>query len=183
MRLFVALMMPPELRGPLGLAQAMLPPPLRPVHPEDLHLTLAFAGEVAGDVAADLDLALGALRAASFPLRIAGLDVFGRPPRSAHAMVETAPALVHLRGKVLRALRAAGLDTLHEAFRPHVTLARFAERGIDAGRIGAWAAAGLPMACPPFAVSEFALCRSHPGGGGDAPRYEVLVRYPLDTPR
>ena len=181
MRLFVAIMMPPEARVPLGFAQALLPPPVRPVHPEDLHLTLAFAGEVAGDVAADLDVALAALRAPGFVMRLAGLDVFGRPPRSAHARVAEEPALSHLRAKVLRALHAAGLAPPHEAFRPHVTLARFPARGVDAGRIGGWAAAGLPMACPPVAVREFALCQSHPGGGGDAPRYEVLVRYPLGT--
>jgi 2'-5' RNA ligase len=131
MRSFVALQVPEELTAPLLAVQAAIPEG-RPVPPENLHLTLAFLGEVAEPA---LDLLISDLADRRLPsCRIVprGLALYGgSDPKLLAVDMEPLPDLLDLQAQVVRAARAAGLDLKRERFRPHVTLVRFG-RGLSA---------------------------------------------------
>lgn len=176
-RAFAAIALPEAVRFDLGLLAQGLPLP-RPVPPENLHLTLAFLGEVPGSVLADVDVALGAVRAAAFPLTLAGVDLFGgAKARMVYAGVAAAPALLHLQSKVETAVRGAGIAVPARRYMPHVTLARLPERLDNRERLERAVAMRGGYAGPTFMVEAFHLYRSHLRRGGSV--YEELASYPL----
>lgn len=179
-RAFVALPLPDAVRQRLNLLQFLLPLPRR-VAPENLHLTLAFLGEVPGHLLEDAHHALEAIRAAPFALSLAGVGSFGgSEPRAVYAGVAPAPALEHLQRKVATALRRAGIGLEKRRFTPHVTLARLNPERLspqDRMRLSDALAANASFSTEPFQVEAFALYRSHLGGEGA--HYEELARYPL----
>lgn len=179
MRLFVAIPMPQEVADRLAGLMGGLDG-ARWVDPDDLHLTLRFAGEVGGGTADDLAAQLQALRAPAFDLRLAGFDTFGsgRRLRALWAGVEASPALALLQGRVEAAARAAGLDAEPRRFVPHVTLARFGGGGVGEEAVGRWMAERAPFAAGPFPVREAVLFESFPGR--DGPHYEPRLAVPLD---
>lgn len=177
-RAFVGIGMPDEIAAALGAAQTGLPGRL--IEPENLHLTLAFLGELPGPALEDVHYALDGLSAPVFQLRLEGVDSFGRPqPTSAHVRAMPDAGLSHLRSKVARAVREAGAALDGRRFTPHVTLARFGA-GLgpdDAQDLAAWFGRRADFRAGPFPVSEFTLFRSHLGRRGAA--YEALEHYPL----
>lgn len=177
LRLFVALPLPDPIRQQLNLLQFLLPLPRR-VPPENLHLTLAFLGEIPSDLAEDAHHALEAIRAPAFALTLSGVGAFGEAqPRLVYAGVRPAPELDHLHRKVDTALRRAGVAPERRRFHPHVTLGRFDPRAVDRPRLAAAMVANDGFAAGPFPVDSFALYRSHLGREGA--HYEDLARYPL----
>jgi 2'-5' RNA ligase len=176
-RAFIALPLPPAIRSQLAVTQFLLPLP-RPVPPENLHVTLAFLGEVAEHVLEEVDAALSQLRAPPLSLAIDGLGAFGGDrPRSVHARLAPSPPLDHLQARVAWAVRSAGLPLEGKRFVAHVTLGRFtpglvgaAELAKAFGEIGA-------VTSPPFTVSAFVLYRSLRRAEG--PVYDALADYPL----
>src|ERR1700735_4289745 len=90
MRLFVAVVPPPEVLTDLGAAVAprQAEPAahrdLRGTGPEDWHVTLAFLGDVPGPVATALGPALERAAAGHrpFPLALAGGGAFPAPPHA-----------------------------------------------------------------------------------------------------
>lgn len=183
MRVFVAITLPEDLADALeDLALDLRAG--EPVPVENLHLTLAFLGEQPQGVVEDLHLALGAVQAPGFDLRIAGLDIFGpeTAPRLIHAAVDPVPGLTLLHRKILGALHDCGLMPDRSRFRPHITLRRFSRRlePADLARIGRFLAAQGDFALPPFAVDSFALFESRLGRQGA--QYTELARYPLTPP-
>ena len=93
LRLFVGIEFPPELKLRLSLLSTGMPG-ARWVDAGNFHLTLRFIGEVGRDVAADIDDALGRLRARRFTLQLAGTGVFGGDrPRALWVGVEREPEL------------------------------------------------------------------------------------------
>ena len=92
MRLFVAVVPPPEVLADLGAAVAprqadqAVHRDLRWTGPEDWHVTLAFLGDVPGPVATGLAPALERAAAGHrpFPLALAGAGAF---PAAPHARV------------------------------------------------------------------------------------------------
>lgn len=176
-RTFVALALPEEVRFDLMLLQSGLPLP-RPVPQENLHLTLVFLGELPEPMVADLDLALGRIRAPAFEVALAGLDAFGgQKPRVVYVGTNANPALVHLQAKVSAAARAAGAEIEARRFVPHVTLARL-RPGEFEPRLGHALALRGGYAAPRFRAEDFRLFRSWLGAGGST--YQELARYPLD---
>ena len=124
MRAFVGVELPEALSEALEGVQAALPG--RHVALDNLHLTLAFLGEVDEGKVWALAEGLAELRLAAPELRVTGLDVFGgRRPNLCFASVEKTPALEAAREAVQRVCRSAGIDLRRERFRPHVTLSRF----------------------------------------------------------
>ncbi len=125
MRAFVALDLPEALtEACLRLQEAM---PLGRATPVDnLHLTLAFLGEVDPSVLEELHRELEGRRLPRCPLVPAGLSCMGgRGPRLLALEVAAEPALCALQAEVAKAVRAAGLTLPRTRFRPHVTLLRF----------------------------------------------------------
>ncbi|MDQ2091871.1 RNA 2',3'-cyclic phosphodiesterase [Marimonas arenosa] len=173
MRAFIAVDLPEALRAALEQGQEGLPG--RPVPSENLHLTLAFLGEVAEPVLHDVHEGLSGLRLTAPELRVSELDVFGgRRPNLCFAAVAMVPDLEAAQRAVVRVCRAAGVDLRRERFRPHVTLARF---GRELGRREAERlAAKLGVVhLPPERAESFSLCRSDLRPEG--PVYSMLAQY------
>ena len=91
-----------------------------------LHLTLAFLGEVDEDMAMRVVAALAAIDSAAIDVSLSGIGTFGTPDRPKALWIGAQPsdALAALAAKVEQACRRAGAPLERRAFVPHVTLAR-----------------------------------------------------------
>lgn len=176
MRLFVAIALPEDLRARLATLQEGLPG-ARWVDPDNLHLTLRFIGEVDGDQAHDLDAALSQVRAARFPLTLAGVDRFGQGRKSRALWVGVAPVpeLDRLQRKIEQAVQAAGLAPEGRKFKAHVTLARF--RGNPGHRLHDYLARHALFRAETFEAREFVLYSSFLAQAGAIHTPEAV--YPL----
>ncbi|MEM6486952.1 MAG: RNA 2',3'-cyclic phosphodiesterase [Pseudomonadota bacterium] len=180
-RCFVAFGLPREVRWRLEGAQAGLPVG-RAVPPENLHVTVAFLGELPGPAVDDVHYALSDLALPGFSMAMDGVGLFGgRAPTSLYARVVPDPALAYLHRKVTQALRSAGVSPKAGRYIPHATLARFSAgglRGEDAEAIQRFVANRLSLKIPAFEVEALTLFRSRLG---KTARYEALAHYPLAT--
>ena len=175
LRVFVGIEFPPELKLRLSLLSTGMPG-ARWVDAGNFHLTLRFIGEVGRDVAADIDEALGRLRARRFTLQLAGVGIFGGDkPRQLWVGVEREPELVSLRVKIEQALIRIGLDPEPRKFVPHVTLARLRDPALD--ELGDFLAANARFRAAPLPVEHFSLIASFPTKAGSI--YEDQADYPL----
>ncbi len=124
-RLFVALDLPLSCRERLGtLAQEIRG--ARWLAVEDLHLTLAFLGEVSPHQREDLSESLESIDFAAFSVDFSGIGFFPRRGEPTTLWVGCRPSaeLVSLKKKVDRALLGSGFPLERRRFRPHVTIAR-----------------------------------------------------------
>lgn len=176
LRLFVGLSLPDDIRRDLAALCIGLPA-ARWVDPQTLHMTLRFIGEVDGAVAEDVHDALSCVAAPGFCLALSGVDCFASSGKvhTLWAGVAKEPLLVHLQGKIERALVRAGIEPERRKFKPHVTLARFRSGAPD--RLGPYFQRHSRFSSEPFLVDRFVLFRSHLGSEGA--HYEVLATYPL----
>ncbi len=174
-RLFVGLALPTVLKQKLGILQGGLPN-ARWTPQENLHLTLRFIGEVDEAMADDIDEALQAIRAAGFALDIGGLGTFAAGRRGYHLWVgaKRSPELLHLQGKVERAVVRAGGKPQGRRFQPHITLAALKDPPLD--RLKDFIA-GHNLFQATLPVSAFTLFSSHLGHGD--PIYRAERDYPL----
>ncbi len=176
-RAFAAIPLPGALQERLAALSLMLPLPRRVVA-ENLHLTLAFLGEVPEPVVGEAHMAFGAIAAPGFALVPRGLGVFGGGrPRVVYAGFAPEPALDRLQAKVETAARHAGAPVEARRFMPHVTLARLKPGEVEAARLEHALLQLAGFAAPPFEVAHFVLYRSFLGHG--QAHYEELARYPL----
>jgi 2'-5' RNA ligase len=136
---------------------------------ENLHLTLAFVGEVATDRVEAL-VAAGLAATAGVPAFDLVLDRVGafRGSGIAWAGASSVPAeLAQLLGQLNAALTAQGFRTDPRPFQAHVTLARRCRRQPRAIQ-------ATPIA---WIVAKLALNASDLGAAG--PRYRELAAWPL----
>jgi 2'-5' RNA ligase len=174
-RLFTAIEIPEPLRMRLSLLRAPIGG-ARWVQPEDMHITLRFAGDIDGRTADDFADLLADVNVPPFMATIVGGGAYGgRDPRVLWAGVKAGPELEALYRANERAARAAGLDPDPRDFRPHVTLARM--RGARYGAVARFLAENGALHLEPFPVSRFVLLSARPGSGG--PPYAVEAAYPL----
>jgi 2'-5' RNA ligase len=171
-RAFVALFLPAEIQQ--ALAQAVTPlrarvHGLRWVRAEQLHVTLAFLGEIDADAARSRYVpALEPLAACAAP-RVR-LDSFGTFPTQRRPRVLWAgfagdvDDIARLATGVADALRPLGYHAEERGFTPHVTLARARDRG--PGPELAEALAGCALRATEFSLARFGLFRSERGPGG-----------------
>ena len=171
------------LRGHLEADQ----PGLRWVGPDQLHLTLAFLGDLPADRLDGLGEAIAGSVAPlePFSLTVAGLGAFPKPGRArvlwAGLVGDDLPRLDALHRAVADAARRAGCPPADDRFSPHLTLAR--PRG-DRGRRGpsgldlsavidahrSWTAGPLPVEAVVAYRSDLTP---------DGPRYTALHAAPL----
>lgn len=174
-RLFTAIEIPETQRLRLSLLRAPIAG-AKWVQPEDMHITLRFAGDIDGRTADDLADLLADASVPPFTVAISGGGAFGgRGPHVLWAGVEAGPELDALYRANERAARAAGLPPDPRDFRPHVTLARMRRaRQVEIARFLA-ENGGLRM--EPFRVTRFVLLSARPGSGG--PPYVAEAAYEL----
>ena len=175
LRIFVGIEFPPELKLRLSLLEIPLPG-FRWIDPGNLHLTLRFIGEIAEDLAADVDEALARLKARRFTLQLTGTGVFGgNRPHTLWVGVERDPDLILLHDKIELALIRIGLAPEPRRFAPHVTLARLRDTPLD--QLGHFLAAHARFRPDPLPVEQFSLIASFPTKAGSV--YEDQADYPL----
>jgi len=108
------------------------------VHPEGIHLTLRFLGDMAEE---QVEAIASVLRRAAAPVRAFRLDVrgLGGFPTPARARVlwlgltgaaEAISALQHLQATIEHGVVGLGFAGEERAFTPHLTLARIRDRGV-----------------------------------------------------
>ena len=180
MRLFVALVPPPEAVADLEAALAAVRSRqfgLRWIPPERWHLTLAFLGEVEERRLPDLTdrLLRAAARHPPLALRFAGGGRFGRQVLWAGVGGDVA-VLGRLADSVTAAARRARLDVDDRPYRPHLTLAR-TRTPVDLRPLVP-ALAGYEG--PEWTARRVELVRSRLG---PAPTYEALLQAPLGSVR
>src|SRR5262245_4784831 len=174
-RLFTAIEIPATIRQPLSLIRAPLSG-AKWIEPENMHITLRFAGDLDGRTADEFAQTLAGVCATPLPVMIAGVGAFGgRDPRVLWAGVETSEGLNALYRANDRAARAAGLEPVERNFRPHVTLARL--RGARHQLVARFLTENGSLRHAPFLATRFVLLSARSGSGG-AP-YVVEAEYPL----
>jgi 2'-5' RNA ligase len=165
-RMFVALTPPQVVIGELARIVEQLRARHRELRwsgPDQAHLTLAFLGEISGEVLPDLAAGLGAvaLRTPPLELSLGGGGRFGHRVLWTRVRGETEP-LGALAEAVRETAGRAGVPVEDHPYRPHLTLAR--SRG---GRTDL-AAAVAALACfdgTAWTARELHLVRSHLGAG------------------
>ena len=176
-RLFAAVAVPPDIgEGLLSRQGGIDRVSWRPL--EAFHITLRFFGDIAEDVADDLDAELGQIAAPRFDVALEGAGSFGEGAdiHAVWAGVADNPALTRLAKACETAARRAGLKPETRVYRPHVTLAYL--RRPRALEVAHWIQAHNLLKSPPFGVRQFGLYSSRRTSEGS--RYRLEASYPLD---
>ena len=170
-RVFYALVLPLQLRPEIGeIARATARRVHgRPVPADNLHLTLAFIGEIAGSRLPTL-IDVGAMQHGGAMTLV--LDWLGGFKRAGVAWLGSSRAPVELgrfAAALARAVVAAGIACDERPFHPHMTIARGCRVSPDPQPIGPYS----------WAIDGFALLQSETGREGA--RYRTLAKWPLTT--
>lgn len=195
MRLFVALPLDPGARRAVGeriAAERGALPPARWVHPENLHLTLAFLGDVDAERVEELASALAPALAGhlAIRMRLQGAGCFPapspegrrRPARVAWIGLETDGEDGDLRSIQAAAATAATAAVDYRPDRPwspHLTLAR-PRPPWPAPDSERFASVFAPPVGDGFVADRAVLIASELGGGpGGSPLYRDVGSFPL----
>lgn len=149
------------------------------VHPQDLHITLAFLGnapeaklKAANEI---IDAALN--NTTTFKLVINQLGFFGRKdsPRIFWAGLEKSAELNEVREAVFSSCSAAGFSLETRPFSPHITIARkwAGEEAFTAGQLEAVNPFKKGLL---FQAERVVLYKTHLG---KSPKYEPITLFPL----
>lgn len=177
-RLFTALSIPDEVAEALAPRQTGLPGAnWRTV--DQLHITLAFHGEVDERRADDLSVELErAATGGPFEIALSGVGAFGDGHRT-HAIwagVEASERLSVLAGRCRAASERAAIPVERRDYRPHLTLA-YLKSQADPDRIGGWIAEHNLLHSPPIRIDRFGLYSSVLTQEGS--RYDLEREYRL----
>ncbi len=163
-RLFTALEIPDDIARRLETLQSGIEH-ARWIERENFHITLAFIGDIAEDIAADLDDALAGIPFEPFELELDGVGEFGgAKPHAIWAGVKLTEPLKQLQARHESAMRRVGLTPEKRKYMPHVTLARL--RAIETPEVYRFIAANNLFATPKFAVTRTVLFSARSGTGG-----------------
>lgn len=137
LRAFVAVELPPEVRDALSAVVRSLDAcrigGLRTVDPASVHMTLKFLGNVAASQVAAIEEALEDVASRSAPFRLSLAETGTFPERGAPrvlwvGLAGDTDALAELQSRMEQALEPLGFAPESRPFRPHLTLARVADR-------------------------------------------------------
>jgi 2'-5' RNA ligase len=183
MRLFTAILLPPEMLLRLErLLSALRPEALIKWSPLDnLHITVKFIGNWPENRLHELDAALAAIPPRdSFEIQICDLGWFPdhRSPRVLWAGVQNCPALLDLAKETEARLEALGIAKEERAFAPHLTLARI-KNPIPLNRLRERVEELQPADLGTFRARSFSLFRSDPGSNASV--YRNLRDYRFES--
>ncbi|MGE3858052.1 MAG: RNA 2',3'-cyclic phosphodiesterase [Dehalococcoidia bacterium] len=189
MRLFIALEVPETWRAAAAAQQeaiaSMLPEAtraaLRPVHPDLLHVTLRFLGEMDEGAIDPLQAALDGVPPFVVELSLTRAGTFGSAARTGVVWLGIGGQVRRLggiAGDIERALRLIGVKGDDRPLAAHLTLARLSRHATTEDRVAVAEAVKRLDAPPPapYFTSELVLVRSYLEG--PSPRYEVLSHHP-----
>ena len=177
LRLFTALPIPFDVAETLARRQTGLPG-AKWRTAEQLHVTLAFFGEVEERRADDLAAELARIPPGAFDIELKGVGAFGDAHRS-HTLwagVEHSERLTVLAGRCKSAAERAGVRMEPRVYRPHLTLA-YLKTQTTPDRIGAWITGHNLLHSPPIRMDRFGLYSSVLSDSGS--HYELEREYPL----
>ena len=148
-------------------------------HEKDLHITLAFLGEV---YAERLELLVESLKAlsfsGSFALTLEGLGTFGKNnrPRVLYVDVHLKEELSQLQKQIVKAAEVLDFELDKRRYRPHLTLGKKWGAAFDLpeGRLSELQSQFQTR--KHFEVTAFILYKIHPG---HVPSYEKVAVFPL----
>ncbi len=149
--------------------------------PQNLHITLRFAGEISERQADDLDGELETIEGAPFDVTLRGVGAFETRglARSVWTGVEPSEPLTTLQKRCESAARRAGLAPDTRGWRPHVTLAYLA--GAEPARVAAWIQQNNLAKLEAFEADRFGLYSSWRSKEGS--HYRLERAYRLTRPR
>lgn len=131
-RIFIAIELPKNIKEKIIDIENKLDFDAKYVKPENIHLTLAFLGNVEEEklkvLESELEKDLAGLQ--PFKLEISGLGGFPQPQR-AHTLwigVEEQPKLASLELVLRRKLQGLEFQTDSRPFTPHITIARLRKK-------------------------------------------------------
>lgn len=175
-RLFIAIDLPEEVREELCRLRTPIPG-ARWVPANQLHLTLAFLGDVEPERVIELTERVAGLTAPPFQLRFDRTGCFPSRmrPRVLWVGLKPEPLLISLADRLRELLRACAIPQEERPFAPHITLARLK---LPAPRESApFLDRPLQLQRPSVTVREFILFESSltPAGAIHTP----LKHFPL----
>jgi RNA 2',3'-cyclic 3'-phosphodiesterase len=178
MRLFIAIELPDDVKKGLGRLRVDVPG-ARWVPVDQIHLTLAFLGEVEEADLGRLNEELARIHVPIFQLRFSGTGCFPdrRRPRVLWIGLEPEPRLIQLAAQICEAVLACGISQEERPFSPHITLARLK---IPApSETGAFLDQNRKLEIPALRVRQFALFQSRltPQGAQHIP----VRKFPLEV--
>jgi 2'-5' RNA ligase len=159
MRLFIAIELPDDLKRELGRLRVDIPG-ARWVPVDQIHLTLAFLGEVEEAAVERLTGELAQVQVPEFKLCFSGSGCFPdrRRPRVLWIGLEPHPRLQHLAAGVREAVLACGIPQEERPFSPHITLARL--KPSPRGEFEAFLDQHKKLRLPALQVRQFTLFQS-----------------------
>ncbi len=135
-RVFISVEIPAEIKEKLASLAWELPAaniPLKPVKPENLHITLKFLGEVSEK---SLDEIIGSIRETAygrkqFGIIFSGAGVFpsiGKPGVFWAGIKDRGAGLVSMNSEMEDRLKKLGFQREERPYHPHITVARFGKK-------------------------------------------------------
>lgn len=168
-RLFFALWPDAAARAAMAaLAKERISTSARRVAADNLHITLAFPGNVTAGVQACLEAAADRLSGAPFELAIDRLGYWPGPRIIWAAPSVTPPELWSLAAELRGVLAGCGLEPENRPYQAHITLVRKVSRALPVTRV-------TPI---PWSIRDFCLVESV--SDPDGVRYRVLRNWSLE---
>lgn len=176
MRLFIAIEIPDDLKKTIADLRADIPG-ARWVPEEQIHLTLAFLGEVEETVVEQLNSALAGIHATEFELCFSSTGCFPKyqRPRVLWLGVKPHPHLDELAAKVRAAVLSCGIPQEERPFSAHITLARL--KLLPSRELEAILEQPQKQRIHPFRAREFILFQSRLTQQGAV--HTPLMSFPL----
>ncbi len=178
MRLFIAIELSDDIKTALGRLRSDIPG-ARWVPADQIHLTLAFLGEVDEATTERLSGELLQIQAPEFKLRFTGTGCFPdrRRPRVLWIGLEPEPRLNILAAGVRAAVLSCGIPQEERPFSPHITLARLK---LPASKeAGAFLDQPAKQTIPSLLVREFTLFQSRLTTQGAV--HTQIKHFPLEA--
>lgn len=179
LRVFAALPIPEDIAdAAAALMDEQVPgADWRPI--ENLHVTLAFYGELDEPVIEELDHELAAISVPRFDLQLAGAGCFGKAQPSALWLgVEAGPELTDLARRCRKAGQRAGVEMERRVYLPHLTVA-YLSASVDPVRVHRFEQRNSLFRSDRFTADRFHLYSSHTRKPGKPNAYAVEAEYPL----
>jgi 2'-5' RNA ligase len=156
--------------------------PVRWIPEENLHITLAFLGEVSEErAAAVIDRLGGPWPVAAFSVDVAGVGAF--PPSGPIRVFwlgipSGADRLVRIYGELTARLAALGFETETRPYHPHITIGRAKAASSSASRKARAVLGAAEIHAGSSRVKSVTVFESRLSSAGA--RYEPLLRVPLN---